>query len=227
MLENILNWERELFLTINQLHTPALDRLMPLYTDMWVWVPFFIIFLLGLMWGKPRREWLPVVVAFVAVVLAANFTTGILVKPFFQRLRPTYHPDFMNEVSTVLGYLGEGKYGFISGHSTFSFAVAMFTSLLLRYWPYGWMIFCWAFGIVYSRLYLGVHFLSDVIPGMIAGMLIGWMVYSLLLFCLQKKEPGPKSLSLCYPDSRKSVLTLILSSYILLVFLIGLLGIRI
>lgn len=222
MLEHALVWERELFLVINGWHTPVLDRLMPFYTHMWVWVPFFLIFVCYLTVDKSRKEWMPAVIAFLIVVIASNITTGLLVKPFFQRLRPTFHPDFMHEVKTVFEYVGEGKYGFISGHSTFSFAVAMFTTLLMRYKPYGWMIFGWASVVVYSRLYLGVHFLTDVIPGMLTGMFIGWAVYRLYGFYLCKKESAERKE---YPfpsaDFRKKQLTVVLSCYILLILLIG------
>lgn len=222
MLERLLTWERECFLAINGWHTPVLDRLMPVYTDMWLWVPFFLILVVGLAIGRSKKEWVPMLIAFLAVVLVTTVTTSLLVKPFFQRLRPTHHPDFMYDVKTVLEYVGEGKYGFISGHSTFSFAMAMFTTLLLNYKPYGWMIFSWASLVVYSRLYLGVHFLTDVIPGMLVGMLIGWVVYRLYSLSLFRKGKIQKSqIAFLYPKSRVKPLTVVLAGYIFLVIVYG------
>ena len=92
------------------------------------------------------------------------------------RFRPTHHPDFMNEVITVFGYRG-GKYGFISGHAANSFGFAIFMSLLFRYRLFTWIIFIWAFVMAYSRIYLGVHFLTDIIPGALSGLLLGWLAF--------------------------------------------------
>nr|AMP50848.1 PAP2 superfamily [uncultured bacterium] len=38
-------------------------------------------------------------------------------------------------------------------------------------------IFLWAALTAYTRVYLGVHFISDIVPGAIAGVFFGWLVY--------------------------------------------------
>ncbi|NDV64850.1 phosphatase PAP2 family protein [Bacteroides sp. 224] len=223
MLEDILFWERKWFLAINNAHSSFLDQGMLLYSGMIAWIPFVVFLFFLLVYKKDRKEYLPVIIAIITVVLVGNLVSGLIFKPFFQRLRPTFHPDFVNEVKTVLGYTGGGLYGFISGHSTFSFGIATFTTLLFRYKPYGWTVFAWAIIMVYSRLYLGVHFLSDVLPGMITGMLIGWGVYAGFLYFRRKQYPEQQDHELSsYSGYRKRLLTIVLAGYILLIFLIGL-----
>nr|WP_317174084.1 phosphatase PAP2 family protein [Dysgonomonas sp. GY617] len=70
--------------------------------------------------------------------------SSYICKPLFSRLRSTHHPDFMNDVRTLYGYVG-GKYGFISGHATNSFGFATLTSLLFRNKIYRCVISLWAF----------------------------------------------------------------------------------
>lgn len=177
MLEDILLLERDLFLSLNNWHTPLLDTVLWVYSKWVFWLPFFAAFLFALIYKKPIRDWLPVVVALVVVAASSVLVSDVLLKPYFARLRPTYHPDFMDSVKYVFNYKGEGLYGFISGHATFSFAFATFTTLLLRIKWWGIAVFGWAIVMAYSRIYLGVHFLSDVVAGALAGAVIGGGVF--------------------------------------------------
>lgn len=222
MLETILSFERELFLAINHFHTPWLDSTLYIYTGFIAWIPFILFLGFALIYRTPRRVWLPVIVGFLGVVIMGHVVSGLLFKPFFERLRPTFHPNFMNDVKMVFNYTGGGLYGFISGHSTFSFGVATFTSLLFRHRIYSFVIYTWALLMVYSRLYLGVHFISDVVPGMLAGCLIGWGGYKLYRMFLQKKDPEQYSSDVnTYSGCRKSWIAAVLAAYILLIFLLG------
>ena len=90
--------------------------------------------------------------------------------------RPTHYPAIQDLVQVVYEYRG-GQYGFVSGHSANYFSLAMFTSLLFRNRSYSFFMFLVAVLIAYSRIYIGVHFITDVIPGAIIGMLIGSLVY--------------------------------------------------
>ena len=50
-------------------------------------------------------------------------------------------------------------------------------SLLFRNKLFSIVIFIWAILQAYSRIYLGVHFITDIIPGIIVGLFFGWFVY--------------------------------------------------
>ncbi len=178
MLEEILRLERDLFFTLNGSDSTFWDHFMYLYSYMYIWVPFYVCFLIVVAYQKNWKEivWTYLIVA-VLILLCDQISSGVC-KPFFHRFRPTHHPDFMNEVSTVFDYLG-GRYGFISGHSTNAFGFAMLTALMFRNKIFTCTIFIYAIVTGYSRIYLGVHFISDVIAGMLVGLLIGYIVYLL------------------------------------------------
>lgn len=218
MLEQLLRFEREFFLMINNFHTPFLDNALWLYTGMAVWIPFVIFFFAVLIYGKPVRDWLPVVLAITTVVLLGHLVVAGIFKPHFARFRPVFHPDFMNDIKTIGEYTGGGLYGFISGHSTFAFGMAMFSSLLFRYKPYTVVVFLWAIIMVYSRVYFGVHFLSDIVAGMIMGLLIGAGVYYLYKLYVDKvvcKDQGISRKGI-YSPYRKRLITYTLIGYITL-----------
>jgi undecaprenyl-diphosphatase len=175
-MEEILKYERDLFFFLNGSNFPALDRFMWLYSGKIVWLPAVAFLLFVIIYKKPWKESLLVLLAIVAVAVLCDQFSAQICKPFFARLRPTHHPDFMNEVSTVFGYRG-GRYGFISSHAANSFGFAIYISLLFRNRFFTITIMSWAALTAYSRIYLGVHFISDVIAGALAGVLFGLLVY--------------------------------------------------
>ncbi len=176
MLERLLSYEREVFLALNGNHTPFWDNFFWIYTGKVVWLPLAVFIIVVLVYKKDWRENLLILLAIALVVtLCDQFASGFC-KDYFQRFRPTHHPDFQNVVKTVFDYKG-GLYGFISSHAANAFGFAMFMALLFRDKLFGVTVFLWALLTAYSRIYLGVHFISDIIPGALSGLFFGYVVY--------------------------------------------------
>ena len=200
MLEKILEYERSVFLWLNGGHTTFWDCFMWLYTGKIVWIPMILFFTFLLFYKKDWKEALWVVLSIVLVIALCDQFSSHICKPYFARFRPTHHPDFMDYVNIVNGYRG-GSYGFISGHAANAFGFATFTLLLFRSRLFTISIIVWSTVMVYSRIYLGVHFISDIISGTIAGVLIGFGVYKLFIFSrdkILKKDDNPSKI---YRDS--------------------------
>lgn len=180
MIEQLVLLEKELFLLLNSPHTAYLDSVMYMISDKLAWIPYGIIFFALLFYKQKPKEifWLLVTVALL-IFLGDQISSQIF-KPFFQRYRPTHHPETMDMVKTVIGYKG-GSYGFISGHSANFFSAATFTALLLRNRLYTIVAYIVVTTVAYSRIYLGVHFITDVIPGICVGLILGWLVYKIYL----------------------------------------------
>lgn len=176
MIEEILDYEKEAFFALNGSDFAVLDRFMWLFSEKLVWVPLAAVILFILVYKKGWKDSIIIVLSIVLVVTLCDQISSGFFKPFFERLRPTYHPEFMNEVETVLGYRG-GKYGFISSHAANAFGFATYMALLFRHKLFSWVIISWALITAYSRIYLGVHFISDIVPGIILGIGTGFVVY--------------------------------------------------
>ncbi|MDR0972537.1 MAG: phosphatase PAP2 family protein [Prevotellaceae bacterium] len=176
MLEQILTYERSLFLALHGHHTPFWDEFFWLHSGFIVWLPVAAFLLFAVAYRQPVREVLLVILAVALLILVCDQFTSGFAKPFFHRFRPTHHPDFENLILTVHDYRG-GLYGFISGHACNSFGVAMFFTLLFRNRLFAWSAMAWATLNAYSRIYLGVHFISDIIAGTVCGLLFGYGIY--------------------------------------------------
>ncbi len=177
-LERMLDWERDTFLFLNSLHTPYLDSFMYLLSTKFSWICVIVAFLVYLFYRKPLREALLVILFVGLCVLVCDQLSSHIAKPFFTRFRPTHHPEYEQIVLTAFGYRG-GLYGFFSGHASNFFAVCTLTALIVRRRIYSWIAFPLALLVSYSRIYLGVHFISDIVVGIVVGVLTGWGLYML------------------------------------------------
>lgn len=185
MLEQLLHYERDAFFFLNGSDSVYLDHFMWLFSGKVVWFPLALLILFVLCYKKNWKEVLFVLLAIVLVITLCDQFASHFCKPFFARYRPTSHPNFMEDVATVFGYRS-GKYGFISSHAANAFGFATFTTLHFRHKLYGFTIFLWSIVTAYTRIYLGVHFISDVAFGALAGVFFGYMVYYLYLYARKK-----------------------------------------
>ncbi|MDR0742903.1 MAG: phosphatase PAP2 family protein [Tannerella sp.] len=187
MLEKILDYEEGAFLWLNSYHAPFGNQFMWLFSGKIFWIPLATLFIFMLFY-KNRKHWKETLLVLAAIALVITlcdqFASGIC-KPMFTRFRPTHHPEFMDKVQTVFDYRG-GRFGFISGHAANAFGFATLTSLIFRYRFYSVALYLWATINSYSRIYLGVHFISDIIPGIVAGLLFGWIIYKLFVIARRK-----------------------------------------
>jgi len=180
MLEKELKLERELFLFLNEFSSPFWDNVMYIYSYKFAWIPFYLCFVFVFCFRKNWKEITLAILAVTLIVFFCDFLSSSWSKPFFQRFRPTHHPDFKDVVNIAFDYRG-GRYGFFSGHAANSFGFATLISLMFRNSILTITIFIFAIITAYTRIYLGVHFISDIVVGTIAGIIVGFFVYELYI----------------------------------------------
>jgi len=99
--------------------------------------------------------------------LAITYILIQLVKVIFSRLRP----DQLGQIVPQQGFIAAFNtfgFSFPSSHAALSFFVAW----QCRKFKYAWIIWIWASAVALSRLVLGVHFISDVLGGILLGVFL-------------------------------------------------------
>ncbi len=169
---------------LQQVRTPAMNTIMEWTSNSLVLAPAMPAGLLvtGLKSDDAKLTQVGTATG-IAFVTAAAITEGV--KFTVRRPRPYKgYPDDLIPVKTTLGY------SFPSGHTSLTFSVATSLSLSCPKWYVIAPSMLWASGVAFSRLYLGVHYPSDVLTGMLVGTASGLFGYWLSKR-LQEDSPIP------------------------------------
>ena len=180
-MDFLLELDQKLFLELNGFHTPWLDQVMFFLTGTTAWLPLyaFLLYLIVRVYGK--NAWIPVVAIGLTILFADQFTSSVM-KPLFERFRPSHEPALEGLVHTVNNYRG-GRYGFASSHAANTFGVAtLMWMVLARYRPWIALLFPWSLFVGYTRIYLGVHYPGDILAGCLVGFLSALLAWFLALW---------------------------------------------
>lgn len=191
MLEQLLHIDTEILLAINGWHAPWADTLMWIISAKTTWIPLYLL-LIGLLVWRYRQpaptpiKWLQKVPACVVMIVvialavgAADFIASGILKDWVARPRPSRVPELEGMLHLVNGYKS-GQYGFVSSHAANTMAVALLFSLIWRNKIATVGLMLWVAANCYSRMYLGVHYPTDILGGLIVGSLVAVGGYWLL-----------------------------------------------
>lgn len=205
MIEQIVQWDKELLVALNGSSSLFLDGVMMTITKTTTWIPLFACLLYAVVRNNTwRRSFLIIAVIVLLLILADQFANAFC-KPYFHRLRPSQSPDLANVIDLVNGYRC-GLYGFISSHAANTFSVSVFFMLLFRDKRINLLLPVWPLLASYSRLYLGVHYPLDIVAGTLWGIFCGVAVYGFsrwasLRFCPQVSMSSSLCTSTSYRHS--------------------------
>jgi len=173
-MDSILQFDRDLFLLLNGMHTPWWDTVMLFITRKETWLFLYLMLIYVIARNYEKKSWIILLVLLAGFAVSDQFST--LIKELTQRYRP-------GQEGLVHIVLRKGStYGFVSSHASNTFFVLAFTAPLFRNRISFLSLLTWAMLVSYSRIYNGNHYPLDVISGGILGIALGILFYKILIF---------------------------------------------
>lgn len=181
---NGMNWQeihrldQDLTLWINGLHSEFTDMVWAFFSNIPVWIPLYVLIIAFIIRRLGWRKGGIVVAGAVFTVIVCSLFSRFM-KELTERLRPLLDA-YMLENSLHVLETG-GKYTFFSAHSANAFGLATSTFVGLRmdkrskYNVYAVFMFTWATLVAVSRIFVGKHYLGDVMVGICVGLVVGFL----------------------------------------------------
>lgn len=179
--QNLIQQDRALFIFLNGLGNEHWDSFWLLITNQFVWIPLYLFFLILLYKYYGQKRFL---YCLIFIILLVTFSDQIsnFVKNIVERTRPN-NSDLKEFIRIILHPTG---YGFYSAHASTSMAVTTFLYLTLKnHYQYAFLFYVWPILFAYSRIYVGVHYPSDIVAGLTIGFVLGFFFYKIGFYFLK------------------------------------------
>lgn len=206
--------DQQLTLAINSLHSTFTDPIMWFFSDKEVWIPMYIA-IVGLMFWKLgwKATLLLLVAVGLTVLLCDQFSN--VIKDLTQRIRPVNDPSMVKRGLHILEWGGGFSFFSAHAANAFGITLCT-VPIFRKYAGDGWKLErnlahkihdgiherlhksniwariysfwmpLWALMVSVSRIFVGKHFLGDVIIGIIVGILIGMLTSTLCRLAINR-----------------------------------------
>lgn len=179
MLRKISELDVTILSYINEFSAEKYDAFWMTVTQTSTWIPMFLFFLY-VIYSKYGLKKSAIIVISALITVSAIFLFTDAIKEIIMRPRPNNN----SEVSQMLRFIKRpSDYSFFSGHSSNSAALSTLVVFILKHqvkWAY--IFYIWPLMFAFSRLYIAVHYPSDVLAGLLTGFLFGYIAYRLTYF---------------------------------------------
>lgn len=163
-------------LEINSWSSAITDPIWQIFSNIPIWVPMYVIIVAFII---QRLGWKKGLIVVAAAALTFGFCdqSSNFIKVLTERLRPCHDPYMIHNGLNILE--SGGKFSFFSAHAANAFGLATCTTIgfridkRLKYRGYISWMYTWATLVAVSRIFVGKHFLGDVIVGICVGTLAG------------------------------------------------------
>lgn len=186
----IHEFDQRLTLEINSWDSAITDPVWQFFSDIPVWIPMYVLIVAGLFW---RLGWKKGLIMTLAAAATFGFCDQFsnLIKDLVCRVRPLNDAYMLENGLNVL----EGaswSFSFFSAHSANAFGLATSTLIgfrldeRLKYKGYAAWMYFWAAMVALSRVFVGKHYLGDIIAGTFIGAAAGFIFASIARLIIKK-----------------------------------------
>ncbi len=190
MWREIHQFDQRLTLEINSWDSSFTDPIWQTFSDIQVWIPMYVLIVGCLIW---RLGWKKGLVFILAAAATFGFCDQFsnLIKDLVCRVRPL-NDAFMIENGLNVLEKGSRSFSFFSAHAANAFGLATVTFIgfridtRLKYRGYAAWMYFWAAMVSFSRIFVGKHYLGDVLAGALIGAAAGLLFASLARLIIRK-----------------------------------------
>ena len=148
---------------VNSIASPALTKFMLLIADsFWVVIPIIALYL----YLKKDKNIYAYILGVVVIYVIADIIKLITMEP---------RPCNVSSLSWINHPACEATFSFPSEHAAVLSGIPIFLS---KYKILSILYIIWVVLVLFGRVYLGLHYLSDVIAGVILSILIWYAIYT-------------------------------------------------
>ncbi len=174
MLEALKKWDRYIFVYLNNLGIDDLNGFWIFITQIETWIPLYILFIILIFKYYKIKQGFVVLVCMLSAIAVTLFITDFT-KEYISRLRPN-NVKALSELIRILQK--PTNFSFFSGHASSSFVITVFIVLAIKkYTRYIILAFVFPLLFVASRIFVGVHYPSDIFVGALVGTLIAFFFF--------------------------------------------------
>ncbi len=186
----IHEFDQRLTLEINSWDSAITDPVWQFFSDIPVWIPMYVLIVAGLFW---RLGWKRGLIMTLAAAATFGFCDQFsnLIKDLVCRVRPLNDAYMLENGLNVLEGASR-SFSFFSAHSANAFGLATSTLIgfrldeRLKYKGYAAWMYSWAAMVALSRVFVGKHYLGDIIAGAFIGAAAGFIFASIARLIIKK-----------------------------------------
>ena len=191
MIHDLEMLDKAVTLAVNDFDSAFTSAVMPVLSNRAVMIPLYVA-LFAYIWY--RLGWKKALLILLAVAFSVGATdqAANLVKHWVQRFRPCWDEYMIDNGLHILERRG-GKYGFFSAHAATCAGIATAVLYFFRKWGDGRrerllaaLLIVWVAAVSISRVYVGKHFVGDILVGAAAGIIIAEVLCRLIHWVVNK-----------------------------------------